>query len=699
MSAFARRARLGALLVVVSTIAATVAGAHEVHPLGFRELPWRAPQVARVTTSLLDFHSGALVLSWTGLGRVEVIGGRECLVGPYFLFDVDDRWAFDIDEPVTVKLELARGHGALVSWDHAASAPVVQAVRDAMPGATVELTLDRARFANRLFAGSDLAVAATGAVYPYDPDAEHDVAICGLTLERGPARAAPTAAPGRLELELVDAASGAPTAARVGLFDASGRMPLPSADAVVVRRYAEQIRQVPVVTSREAWPAPGGYAFYVDGRYTAAVPPGEYRLVVMKGPEYRVLDRTLRVESGATATLRASLERWADAPAAGWYSGDVHVHVTRARADNPVVLAQMRAEDLHVTNVLQMANVVRHHFPQYAFGRDGRYAAGAHGLVAGQEAPRSGHRGHTIGLNGTRYHEPTSFFLYHEVAAALHADGGLFGYAHLLGDAFHVARGLALDAPLGLVDFVEILQFGVLGTDLYYDMLNLGLRIAPAGGSDYPYIDLPGAARSYVQVDGPFSIDAWFEGLRRGRTFVSNGPLLSLDVDGAGMGGELRVEAGRTVEVRASARLNPGLDRLDRLELVAHGRVVASVTSASGAETLTLTHRLQPSHGLWLAVRAYGQGVAVAHSAPVYVRVGADPSTADPTQVAALVDRYTALVDATLEALPEPHEDLEHWDTGQALAREWQAQLPALREHAARARARLEEIRTLNAPR
>ena len=70
--------------------------AHEVHPVGFSSLDWKAPQITRVTTSLLDYQSGAMVLSWSGLGRVETIGERSCLVGPYFLFDIDDQWAFDM---------------------------------------------------------------------------------------------------------------------------------------------------------------------------------------------------------------------------------------------------------------------------------------------------------------------------------------------------------------------------------------------------------------------------------------------------------------------------------------------------------------------------------------------------------------------------------------------------------------------------
>lgn len=667
--------------------------AHAVHPLGFTPLAWQAPHIARVTASLMDFHSGAMVLSWSGLGRVERIGGRECLVGPYFLFDVDDSWAHNIDETVDLEIDLERGDGAIVSWDHASSAPEAQILRSSGSGGPMKLRLDRARFANRLFAGSDFAIAATGAVYPYDPDAEHEITVCGVRLGRQAASSPEITPKGRVAIEVVDAATGQPAAVRMGLFDTRGRLPLPSADAVSVRRYDEHLRQVPIVTGREFWPAPGGYAFYVDGRYGAELPAGEYRMVAMKGPEYRLVERVLKVRPGETTRERVELSRWVDAPGAGWYSGDVHVHITRKEQDNPVVLAQMRAEDLHVTNVLQMANVRRYHFPQYAFGERGRFLRGSHALVSGQESPRSGHRGHSIGLNGSRYHAPEQFFLYHRVAASLRADGGLFGYAHLLGDAFHAKRGLALDAPLGLVDFVEVLQFGVVATDLYYDMLNLGLRIAPAGGSDYPYIDLPGSARNYVRIDGAFATDAWFEGLRRGRTFVSNGPLLELDVNGAGMGDTVRIAPGGELMISSRARMNPGLDRLDRLELVAHGEVVASVNSTPGTEELTLSHRLNPGEGLWLAIRAKGKGIGVAHSAPVYVEVGGKPDTFSREAVPALVDGYIGVIDEAMRAEPQEFEDLEHWDTGSDIARQWAAQLPALREHAEQAKARLLEIR------
>ena len=132
---------------------------------------------------------------------------------------------------------------------------------------------------------------------------------------------------------------------------------------------------------------------------------------------------------------------------------------------------------------------------------------------------------------------------------AVQADGGLFGYAHAIIDAFHVSRGLALDVPMGLVDFLEVLQFSMIDTEFLYDFWNLGFRLAPVAGSDFPYINLPGTERSYIRIDGPFSPQAWFGGLRQGRTFVTNGPMLSLDVAGSTIGDTLAAAKGETLNI------------------------------------------------------------------------------------------------------------------------------------------------------
>jgi hypothetical protein len=242
-----------------------------------------------------------------------------------------------------------------------------------------------------------------------------------------------------------------------------------------------------------------------------------------------------------------------------------------------------------------------------------------------------------------------------------------------------------------------VLQNGEAGTRTWFDLLDLGFRLSPAAGSDYPYIDHPGAVRSYVDVGkGAPSAAAWFDGLRAGRSFATNGPLLELRVNGQGMGSTLRLEPGAEIAVEARASLNPDVDRLARLELVAGGEVVASTLAPQGAETLRLEHRLRAERGGWLVLRALGTQQAptarvVAVSAPVYLDV-AGRGSCDPAQVPALVAARRRDLDAMLAPMADAEIESEPWETLAPRKKLWPEQLPALRERVARAHAYYDEL-------
>ena len=674
------------------------AGAHERHPMALQELNWQAENIKRVFAFAEDFQAGALIKIWNMPGRVEDVGGRRCLVGPYFIFDVDDGFAFNIDETVTVDLlfDSSRTDGFIISYDHASDSPQARTVMpdrgDGQRWQWVSVELERAGLANRRHGHTDLGIAAPGAVLFYDTQASHDLVLCDMKIVREGRQEAEPVPTGTLSLHVRDGAGGAAVPARVGLYDAQGRMPAPGEQALVVPRFTDRVRQVPVRRGFELWPAGEGYAFYVDGDYEAQVPAGRYRLVVGRGPEYRIHTQDVEVDADGHTSVEVELQRWTDMPAQGWYSGDAHIHIERDRDANPVIHPLLSAEDIHVANLLQMGNLARSYFPQYAFGEDGHYLRDHHALVSGQESPRTGHRGHTISLNISRYHDPADFFLYHDTAQAVQADGGLFGYAHAMIDAFHVSRGLALDMPMGLVDFIEVLQFSMLGTEFLYDFWNLGFRLAPIAGSDFPYINLPGTERSYVHIDGPFSPQAWFEGLKQGRTFVTNGPMLSLDVAGAMIGDTVAAAGGDTLNITARAQVNPDMDNLDRVELVIHGDVAAKAVSEEGSESLVLNHSLTADKSCWIALRAYGNNGGLAHSAPVYVSVDRVKEFWNTAAVPALVEKYRNRIETLLAAVPEAHDDLERWETAHLMEPAWNTQLPALRWHADKVIKRYDEL-------
>lgn len=661
------------------------ASAHNDHPLGREVVEWENnPAILRTLANNFNWHGGNNTVSWRPNGHVEKMGDRECVVGPHFLFDIDDNYAFDIDETVTLEILFDRtaSTGFQLSYDQAVN-PVTKSIT--FDGQKSErwhretVTLERARFANRLLDKTDFSISAPNAkVPPADWKENHEVAICDIQVTRENKSEKATQM-GRLEL-MVNEPSGDPATVRAGLYEPDGKMPLASKDAVTLSRFGEKIRELPLLTTPRNWPAKGRFAFYINGSYSAELAPGEYTLVLAKGPEYRIITLPVRVKPGKTTQLEVTLERWADMPSKGWFSGDDHIHIGRdSQSMNPMILAYTRAEDIHVANLLQMANLTNSHFKQYHFGEKGHYQEGGYALVSGQESPRTTHRGHTIGLNAKHFHWPgDDYYLYDKTAKSIREEGGMWGYAHVAVDAFNVAWGLALDVPLGSVDFLELLQMSTMNTEYLYDFLNMGFKALPSAGSDYPYMHVAGAERIYAKLDKPFTVQNWFDSWRNNRSFVSNGPIIDFTLNGDDSVQEVDVAAGTLLTVKAKASINPDYDQLERLELVVHGKVVASVTANKDSENLDLEYSFLAGEPIWFALRAYGKGTGKAHTAPVYVYVDGNQRFYNRESVAALAKKYLGYLAQLRQSIPDMNKEWEHFDVADAVLPKWEDDKPEL---------------------
>ena len=516
--------------LVVQTEAHEFSGAR-----GAVAVDWSVPHVSRVLSSGYGDAFGMEASVKLGFPVRETVDDRDCVSGSFFLFDVDDTFAFDIDEPVELEVLIDRRHssGLFVSYDRNARAEPMFEVSfedDETGLVRRRIQLDRARLANRGQAGTDLMIGGFSAMFPGVPDGDHRIVLCELTINRS-YQSARESATGELRLRVTDE-SNLLSPVRVGLYSATGRMPLPSADALPISNYDDVIRQLflrALHVLPTPWPHDNKHFFYIDGSYRAELPAGRYVLVLSKGFEYRIHQQAIEIREDDPTRVDVRMRRWADMPRNGWYSGDDHIHISRQRSDNEPISKIMKAEDIHVSNVLQMGNPASPHFMQYAMGRNGRYVTRRQALVPGVEDPRTALRGHTISLNIREVvRDPDIYLLYDRVFARYRAQGGLSGYAHVAGNLFNVGRGLALDVPLGVVDFIEVMQYGELATSYWYDFLNLGFNVAPSAGSDFPYLKHPGAERVYVNLDGAWSVDGWFNGLKAGRSFVTNGPMLEL---------------------------------------------------------------------------------------------------------------------------------------------------------------------------
>jgi hypothetical protein len=201
-----------------------------------------------------------------------------------------------------------------------------------------------------------------------------------------------------------------------------------------------------------------------------------------------------------------------------------------------------------------------------------------------------------------------------EIAWKTHRQGGMVNYTHpasLVNDLYrgaYSAKGLPLYAALGKIDTMDIMSSGVpASTALYHRLLNCGFRLAASAGTDC-FLNrlrgvLPGSARAYVKIDGPFTYEQWIANLRAGRSFVTNGPLLDFSVNGKMIGAVLQLPSAEEVAVRGTISSR---DPLDRVEVLYNGEVLASAIPATGARTTTVDQQVRIARSGWLLLRASG---------------------------------------------------------------------------------------------
>jgi hypothetical protein len=141
------------------------------------------------------------------------------------------------------------------------------------------------------------------------------------------------------------------------------------------------------------------------------------------------------------------------------------------------------------------------------------------------------------------------------------------------------------------------------GLRLWYRYLNCGFRLTASAGTDkMTNFVTVGANRVYAKVDGEFTYAAWIGALKRGRTFVTNSPVLDLTISGKLPGDTIALSGkSRTVEIRAAAE---SLLPYDRLEIVVNGAVVHDATPSGPRHKAAIHLEYPVQRSCWIAARA-----------------------------------------------------------------------------------------------
>jgi TolB protein len=434
--------------------------------------------------------------------------------------------------------------------------------------------------------------------------------------------------------------------------------------------------------------------FHTPGAAVVTVPAGVMRVEVSHGPEYRVARVGVTVPAGKTVTRRLVLERVANLPAQGWWSGDLHVHMNYGGAyrNTPTHLAfQARAEDLHVVENLVVNKEQR--IPDIDYFRTDPDPVSAPGflLMHAQEYHTSywGHaallglRDHYVLPEYAGYPNTAAASLYPtnaDVADLAHAQAALFGYVHPfdaqpdpVDTTGPLTYELPVDVALGKVDYVEVMGYSdhLITSGVWYRLLNCGFRLPAGAGTDaFPnFASLrgpPGLVRVFVRAGAALDHRKWIAGLKAGRTFVTNAPLLEFTLGGREIGDEIRLPAGGG-RLTARVRLRSSVP-VDHLEVIGNGRVVATVPLTGDHTAASDTVSIPVTRSGWYVLRAWSDHAEppvldlypFGSTSPIYVRVGRQPvySPDDAEWFVRWIDRVDQAVRAH-EAWNTP-EEREH---------------------------------------
>jgi hypothetical protein len=424
--------------------------------------------------------------------------------------------------------------------------------------------------------------------------------------------------------------------------------------------------------------------------------PGSYTVEYTRGPEYLTLKKTITVpkakekekEKGHRESFK--LERWAHLARMNWFSGDHHVHAAGcAHYENPTegvrpedMMRHILGEDLDVGCVLSWGPCW---YAQKAFFEGKLHPLSTPEYLMRYDVEVSGfpssHTGHLCLLRlkeddypgTTRIEEWPSWDL--PVLKWGKSQGGVVGFSHsgwglklpdnaLPSYAIPPFDGIGaneyiVDVVHDAVDFISTVDTPApWELNIWYHTLNCGYRARISGETDFPciYGERVGLGRVYVHLaDGQLDFDRWCEGIKDGRSYVSDGKshLVDFRVDDVAVGekkSERTLAGAGTVKVsaRVAARLEPeltpelealrarpldvkpywdlerariGKTRTVPLEVVVNGQPVARKEIAADGSFRDVAFDVPIERSSWVALRIYPSS----HTNPVFVTVGGRP--------------------------------------------------------------------------
>jgi len=452
------------------------------------------------------------------------------------------------------------------------------------------------------------------------------IALCTVACVLLPSHA--RAAGGVLTLATRDEATGQAVPARLELRNANGRK-------TTVRRAVAS-----------------GPGVVLNRSLDLALPNGQYRFRLVRGPEYRVWTGEFTLEPTAADERLVTLPRMVDMRAEGYLSGDMAV------ADSSATLPlRMAAEDLHVAAVVSQPNSpdwalttekLTAEQPQLAPLWLGQPVAQREGLLlypaAGTDEQLANDRLASTTLtqlpsgSATRVAIADPFAWQLPVWLASERIDGLFLLGDWLREGTRVEQ-IAGSRPIGEIGFTGLQGPGRYAESVYWRLLESGFALAPLAGTG-PAASTSAVGYNRVYAIGPSddpedqrlvesvsSEQQWYDAVWAGRSVVTNGPLLRPTLGGQAPGHRFEARSGEVLQLSVELHLAVR-DPVDYLEVIHNGEVFYSAR----LDEFTLAGGMIPPLTIdrsgWVLVRVvtgYEDHFRAAISAPWYIQFDGSP--------------------------------------------------------------------------
>ncbi|MEK7395323.1 MAG: CehA/McbA family metallohydrolase [Candidatus Poribacteria bacterium] len=386
--------------------------------------------------------------------------------------------------------------------------------------------------------------------------------------------------------------------------------------------------------------------FITNGNFEYQMPTGRFFIRIEKGKEYVPVESELFIKKRLEHHVDCELQRWINMAELGWYSGDLHIHRTISEMENLILAEDLNiAPNITVWNNWKYSNddvklvpkdrivrIDKTHFFSILTQEDERQGGAV--LLLNLDSP--------IELGLTSNWHPAGF----EYCRIAHENGFLVDQEKPFWWETPVNVALGVIDTIGIINN-HIQRQGIMDNeawgkprnrdqypdyngfvnnilDLYYHYLNLGLRIPISAGSASGVLNNPvGFNRLYVHIEEDLNYKNWFLGMKAGRSFATNGPMLFFSIDEHESGDFISSPNGEALHSKISIETE-SVNPLDNVQIIYNNEIIKEF-SANGLNKFSQEFDAIFNESGWIIARVFeklDKTVRFAHTSPIYIQVG-----------------------------------------------------------------------------